>query len=88
MSLLWTLIIGFVAGLLARAIHPGNDKLSLFKTALLGIGGSFLAKYAGQFIGLYQPGDKAGLIASTIGAIILLSAYSFYQRSKIKHVKT
>jgi uncharacterized membrane protein YeaQ/YmgE (transglycosylase-associated protein family) len=84
LSLLWTVLIGFVIGLVARAIHPGDDKLNLPLTAVIGVGGSFLAKYAGQFAGFYQPNENAGFIASTIGAIVLLTGYSFYKRSHPK----
>jgi uncharacterized membrane protein YeaQ/YmgE (transglycosylase-associated protein family) len=75
-SLLGTIIVGLVVGLIARALKPGDDKLGLIMTALLGIGGSLLAKFAGQAFGLYKDGDSAGYIASIIGAIILLVIYS------------
>lgn len=87
-STLWaivvTVLIGFFVGLIARALHPGNDKLSLFWTAVLGVGGSFLAKYAADMLGFNQMGGFMGFIASTIGAIVLLAGYSFYKRSQAK----
>lgn len=72
MSLLATIIIGFVAGLIARAVKPGNDGMGLIMTTLLGIAGAFLAGYGGAAMGLYAPGQPAGFIASVIGAIVLL----------------
>ncbi len=75
MSIIWTVVIGFVVGLIARAVKPGDDKLGLIMTAVLGVAGSFLASYAGQALGLYKQGDVAGFIASVIGAVILLVIY-------------
>jgi uncharacterized membrane protein YeaQ/YmgE (transglycosylase-associated protein family) len=76
MSIIGTLIIGFIVGLIARALKPGDDKLGLVMTAVLGVAGSFLASYAGQALGLYKQGDVAGFMASVVGAIILLVIYS------------
>ena len=84
MSIIWTIIIGFIAGLLARALKPGNDKLGLFWTILLGVGGSFLAKYVGETLGWYKEGDPVGFIASVVGAIILLFAYGFFKQQNKK----
>ncbi|WP_293369108.1 GlsB/YeaQ/YmgE family stress response membrane protein [Nevskia sp.] len=72
MSIIGTLFIGLIVGLLARWLKPGNDKLGLILTTVLGIAGSFFATYAGKFLGLYQPGDAAGFIGALIGAIVLL----------------
>lgn len=74
-SLLGTLIVGLIVGLIARAIKPGDDSLGWIMTILLGIAGSFLASYVGVALGWYQQGDAAGWIASVIGAIILLALY-------------
>jgi uncharacterized membrane protein YeaQ/YmgE (transglycosylase-associated protein family) len=75
MGIIWTVIIGFVAGLLARALKPGDDKLGFFWTIALGIGGSFLAKYIGLALGWYREGDPIGFVASVLGAIVLLVIY-------------
>jgi len=75
MSILGTILVGFIVGLLARALKPGDDKLGLIMTTLLGIAGAFVARYAGMALGLYQEGEAAGWIASVIGAIILLVIY-------------
>ncbi len=77
LSIIWTIIIGFVAGLIARAVKPGDDKLGFIMTAVLGVAGSFVAKYLGQALGWYKEGAAAGFIASVIGAIILLVIYGF-----------
>ena len=75
MSIIGTIIIGFIVGLIARAVKPGDDKLGLVMTAVLGIAGSFVASYAGVALGLYKQGDIAGWIASVVGAVILLVIY-------------
>jgi uncharacterized membrane protein YeaQ/YmgE (transglycosylase-associated protein family) len=76
MSIIGTIVIGFVVGLIARALKPGDDKLGLIMTAVLGVAGSFLASFAGQALGLYKQGTAAGFIASVIGAIVLLAIYA------------
>jgi uncharacterized membrane protein YeaQ/YmgE (transglycosylase-associated protein family) len=75
MSILGTILIGFIVGLIARATKPGDDKLGLIMTTLLGIAGSLLARYAGMAMGLYREGEAAGWIASVIGAVVLLVIY-------------
>jgi uncharacterized membrane protein YeaQ/YmgE (transglycosylase-associated protein family) len=72
MTYVWMAIIGFVVGLIARAILPGTQSLGIILTAVLGIAGSFLAGFAGQAMGWYTQGQPAGFIASVIGAIVLL----------------
>ena len=75
-SLIGSIIIGFVVGLIARAIKPGNDKLGLIMTSILGIAGAFLANFIGQKMGWYAQGEVAGWIASVVGAMLLLFIYS------------
>ena len=75
MGIIGTIVVGFIVGLLARAIKPGNDRMGLIMTTLLGIAGAFVAKYVGQAMGWYGPNDAAGWIASVIGAIVLLVIY-------------
>ena len=72
MHYVWMAVIGFVVGLLARAILPGTQSLGIILTAVLGIAGAFLAGFAGQAMGLYVSGQPAGFIASVVGAIVLL----------------
>jgi len=75
MSIIGTIVIGFIVGLLARALKPGNDRMGIILTTLLGIAGAFVAKYVGQAMGWYGPNDAAGWIASVVGAIVLLVIY-------------
>lgn len=72
MSIIGTILVGFIVGLIARAIKPGNDRMGIIMTTLLGIAGSFIARYLGMALGLYTEGEAAGWIASVIGAIVLL----------------
>jgi uncharacterized membrane protein YeaQ/YmgE (transglycosylase-associated protein family) len=73
MGILWTIIIGFVAGVIAKFIMPGDNEPSGFiLTAILGIVGAFVATYLGQAIGWYRVGEGAGLIGAVVGAIIVL----------------
>ena len=71
--ILWTIIIGFVAGIIARLLSPGpNNPAGFILTTLLGIAGAFIATWIGQAIGWYRPGQGAGLIGATVGALIVL----------------
>ncbi len=73
MGIIWTIIIGFVAGVIAKFIMPGdNEPKGFILTILLGIGGAFLATWLGQAIGWYGPNDQAGLIGAVVGALIVL----------------
>ena len=73
MGILWTILIGFVAGVLAKLITPGDNEPSGFiLTTILGIVGAFVATYLGQALGWYHAGEGAGLIGATAGAIIIL----------------
>lgn len=73
MSILWTILIGFVAGVIAKFIHPGsNEPAGFIMTAILGIIGAFVATFLGQALGWYRAGEGAGLIGAVVGAIIVL----------------
>ena len=76
MGYVWMAVIGFVVGLIARAILPGAQSMGIILTALLGVAGSFLAGFAGQSLGWYAAGAPAGFIASVVGAIVLLFVVS------------
>ena len=80
MSIVWTILIGFIAGLVARAIKPGNDSAGFIVTTLIGIAGSLIATYVGQAMGWYTAGQGAGFIASVVGAIVLLFLYGLVKR--------
>lgn len=76
MGILWTIIIGFVAGLIAKFIMPGNNEPSGFiLTTILGIVGAFAATFIGQALGWYGPNQGAGLIGAVVGAILVLAVY-------------
>jgi len=76
MGILWTIIIGFVAGVIAKFIMPGdNEPTGFILTAILGIVGAFVATFLGQALGWYRPGEGAGLIGAVVGAIIVLLVY-------------
>lgn len=72
MGIIATIFIGLIVGLVARLLHPGKDGLGLIMTALLGIAGSMLATYGGQFLGIYRAGEAAGFVGAVIGAIVIL----------------
>ncbi len=75
-EIVWTILIGFVAGVIAKFIMPGKNEPSGFiLTTLLGIGGAFLATYLGQAIGWYGPNEGARFIGAIVGAIILLAIW-------------
>jgi len=80
MHIVWTILIGFVAGLVARAIKPGDDSAGFIVTTLIGIAGSLIATYVGQAMGWYTAGQGAGFIASVVGAIVLLFLYGLVKR--------
>ncbi|PKO49853.1 MAG: GlsB/YeaQ/YmgE family stress response membrane protein, partial [Betaproteobacteria bacterium HGW-Betaproteobacteria-21] len=72
MGIISTIFIGLIIGLIARLLKPGNDQMGWIMTILLGIGGSMIATYGGQAMGLYHAGQGAGFIGSVVGAIVLL----------------
>jgi len=73
MSILWTVIIGFVAGIIARLLAPGpNNPAGFILTTLLGIAGAFIATWIGQAIGWYRPDQGAGLLGAVVGALVVL----------------
>lgn len=72
MAILSTIVIGFIVGLVARLLKPGDDSMGWGMTIVLGIGGSVVATYGGQLLGLYRAGQSAGFIGSVLGAIVLL----------------
>lgn len=72
MGILGTLIIGLLAGIIARLLKPGRSGLGLIMTIILGLAGSVIATYGGQALGVYQAGQPAGFIGAVVGAIVLL----------------
>jgi uncharacterized membrane protein YeaQ/YmgE (transglycosylase-associated protein family) len=83
MGIIWTIIIGFIAGVIAKLITPGRNEPSGFiMTTLLGIVGAFLATWLGQAVGWYRAGEGAGLIGAVVGAIIVLVIWSMLSRRR------
>jgi uncharacterized membrane protein YeaQ/YmgE (transglycosylase-associated protein family) len=86
MHIIWALIVGLVVGAIAKLLMPGKDPGGIIVTALLGIAGSLLANFLGRALGLYHEGDVGpGVIASIVGAMILLGLYRvlFRRRSVV-----
>ncbi|GBU18440.1 MULTISPECIES: GlsB/YeaQ/YmgE family stress response membrane protein [Methylobacterium] len=83
MGILWTIIIGFIAGVIAKFIMPGDNEPSGFiMTTILGIVGAFVATFLGQALGWYGPNQGAGLIGAVVGAIVVLAIYGFVARRR------
>ena len=81
MGILWLIIIGFVAGVIAKFLHPGsNEPAGFILTTALGIAGAFVATYLGQALGWYRADEGAGLFGAVVGAVIVLAMWSFFAR--------
>jgi uncharacterized membrane protein YeaQ/YmgE (transglycosylase-associated protein family) len=81
MGILWTIIIGFVAGIIAKLVHPGpNEPSGFVLTTILGIVGAFVATFLGQALGWYRPDEGAGLIGAVIGAVLVLIVWGMIAR--------
>ncbi|HLO62878.1 MAG TPA: GlsB/YeaQ/YmgE family stress response membrane protein [Azonexus sp.] len=75
MGIVWTILVGFAIGVIAKFLHPGKDNMGFIATILLGVAGSVLAGTIGQAMGWYRAGEGAGFIASVVVAIVLLVIY-------------
>ncbi|MHB2166900.1 GlsB/YeaQ/YmgE family stress response membrane protein [Alsobacter sp. R-9] len=83
MGILWTIIIGFVAGIIAKFLMPGDNEPSGFiLTTILGIVGAFVATWLGQAVGWYRAGEGAGLVGAVVGAIIVLAIWGMVARNR------
>lgn len=81
MGIIWTIVIGFVAGIIAKFIMPGeNEPAGFVMTTILGVVGAFVASFLGQQLGWYGQNDGAGLIGAVVGAISVLAVYGAMQR--------
>ena len=81
MGILWTIMIGFVAGIIAKFLHPGpNEPTGFILTTILGIVGAFVATFLGQALGWYRADEGAGLIGAVIGAVVVLFLWSMFAR--------
>ena len=81
-SWLYIIFIGFIVGLLARFLKPGNDGMGIILTVLLGIGGAMLASWFGQYMGWYAPGQAAGFWGALLGAVVILVLASLFRRKR------
>lgn len=83
MSFIWTIIIGFLAGVVAKFLMPGpNEPSGFILTTILGIVGAFVASYLGQILGIYGPGEGAGFIGAVIGAVVVLAVWAMIARNR------
>ena len=83
MGIIWTIIIGFVAGVVAKFLMPGpNEPSGFIMTAVLGIVGAVVATYLGQALGWYAPGEGAGFIGAVVGAVIVLLVWGFFAKRR------
>ncbi len=80
MNILWTLIVGLVVGAIAKLLMPGRDPGGFIITMLIGVAGAFVAGFIGKTLGLYNQGQAPGIIASIIGAMLLLGVYRVVRR--------
>jgi uncharacterized membrane protein YeaQ/YmgE (transglycosylase-associated protein family) len=86
MGLIGTIIIGFLAGLVAKFLHPGRDPGGFIITTLLGIVGAVVASYLGQAVGWYRAGEGAGFLGAVVGAVIVLALYAAMTRRSASQV--
>ena len=77
-----TVIIGFVVGLVARFVKPGDDKSGLIMTTILGIIGAFVGSFLGQAFGIYGPNERAGFIGAVVGAVIVLALVNAFSKKR------
>ncbi len=82
MDLIWTILIGFIVGIIAKFVTHGPGPQGFFLTAALGIAGSIVATYLGRAMGWYAPGQSAGFIGALIGALIVLFVYHLIIRNR------
>ena len=83
MNILWAIITGFVVGILAKFLMPGRDPGGFIVTVLLGIAGAVVATFLGRSMGWYAEGQSAGIIASIVGAVLLLMIYRLFRRRQL-----
>jgi len=80
MHIIWTILLGLAAGIIAKFIYPGKQNMGWIVTTLLGIAGSFVATYLGKALKIYEPGEVAGFIGAVVGALIILFVYGLIKR--------
>jgi uncharacterized membrane protein YeaQ/YmgE (transglycosylase-associated protein family) len=80
MQILWTILAGLAAGFIAKALYPGKENMGWIVTTLLGIAGSFVATYLGQWLHFYKAGERAGFLGAIVGALVLLFVYGLIRK--------
>lgn len=85
MGILWMIVIGFLAGLVARFLKPGDDSMGFIMTTLIGIAGAFVGGFLGRAFGVYEPTEPAGFIAAVIGAIVVLFLVQAFRKNRLTH---
>lgn len=80
MNIIWTIVIGFIAGAVAKFLMPGKDGGGFILTTVLGIAGAIVANFLGRFVGWYSEGEGAGFIASIVGAVIILVVFRLIKK--------
>ncbi len=85
MGILWMIVIGFLAGLVARFLKPGEDGMGFIMTTLIGIAGAFVGGFLGRAFGVYEPTEPAGFIAAVIGAIVVLFIVQAFRKNRLTH---
>ena len=82
MELVWTILIGLLVGIVARAVMPGANPQGFWLPAALGIGGSIVATYVGHLVGFYRAGQTAGFIGALVGAVVLIWLYNHFTKKR------
>ena len=82
MGVIWTIVLGFVVGVVAKLLHPGKENMGFIVTILIGVAGSLVAGLVGEAVGWYKAGEGAGFIASVVAAIVLLFIYGKIKGNK------
>ena len=80
MHIIWTILVGLLAGVIAKFIFPGKENMGWVITTLLGIAGSFVATYLGHWLNFYKPGQTAGFIGAIVGALIILFFFNLIRK--------
>jgi uncharacterized membrane protein YeaQ/YmgE (transglycosylase-associated protein family) len=82
LNLLWIIIIGFIAGAVAKLLMPGKDPGGFLITTALGVGGALVMTFLGRLVGWYQEGERGGFIAAVLGAVIVLIVYRMIKKKQ------
>ena len=82
MGFIWTVVIGLIAGALAKLIMPGKDPGGCIVTMLLGVAGALLFTFLGRALGWYRPDEAAGFVGAVVGAVVILALYRFFVRRR------